>query len=532
MNNFSNEIKKEEANYEKWRGVIERDLKIDIAGLRIAGMPRNYTKQLLEEYPRLNQGKKFLEDEEGNMFQVKENLDKRKEIKLKFLELAYGKDKKWSEATELLVEYIKDTTQIYTTKSDNKSEMWVYNEGVYEPDGRSEIKRILRDLLDNCYSVFIYNKVVEKLEPDTYIKPDDFFKQEYKEEIPVQNGILNVRTLELSPFRPDKIFFNKLPVTFDITAQCPMIIKFLKEVLRDENDINVFFEMVGFCLYKEYTFEKAFMLVGNGRNGKSKAIELIKRMIGVSNTCSIQLTSLIPESFSISELFGKMVNLAGDISNTDLKETGTFKTLTGRDIVGGKRKFLNDLTFENYAKFIFACNELPMVYDMSRGFWDRWVLLEFPYTFVTQDEYDQTDDKELLKIRDDEIINKISTPQELSGLLNMALVSLNKLFKAKKFSSSLGTDEIKSTWIKKSNSFIAFCYDKVEGCYDGSISKKELRKEFAKYCKDNNIHAKSDYVIKRILQDNYGSSEERQNTFGDRWEWFWVGIKWKEAKNE
>jgi putative DNA primase/helicase len=113
-----------------------------------------------------------------------------------------------------------------------------------------------------------------------------------------------------------------------------------------------------------------------------------------------------------------------------------------------------------------------MVYDMTRGFWDRWVLLEFPYTFVPEEEYNKTTDKSLIKIRDEGIIEKISTPGEMSGLLNQALLGLNRLMTSKGFSFTLGTEEVKSKWIKKSNSFMAFCYDHIEEDSDGIITKK------------------------------------------------------------
>jgi putative DNA primase/helicase len=449
---------------------------------------------------------------------------KQKEVKMNYLSLISGKDKRWSDATELLVDYVLSNNMIYTTKNDESSEVWIYKEGIYVPDGRSEVKQILRDVLEEYYSNYIYNKVIEKIEPDTFISPDKFFKTNYPTLVPVQNGLLDLISIQLLPFDREKIFFSKLPVIYNPEAKCPLIEKFLKDVLSKEEDVSVFYELVGFSLLKEYRYEKAFMLVGSGRNGKSKSIELLKRLIGVENCTSIPLTSLIPESFSISQLFTKMLNLAGDIGNTDLKDTSMFKSLTGRDLVNGHRKFLNDVSFENHAKFVFACNELPMVYDMSRAFWDRWILLEYPYTFVTEEEYNKTPDKSFIKIKDDSIITKITSPEELSGLLNQGLLGLHRLFNIKKFSSTKGSEEVKSTWIRKSNSFIAFSFDMIEEGSDGIISKKELRKRYSDYCKQHKVISKSDTVIKNALQDMFGSQEDR---VGENYDWCWTGIKWR-----
>jgi putative DNA primase/helicase len=223
-----------------------------------------------------------------------------------------------------------------------------------------------------------------------------------------------------------------------------------------------------------------------------------------------------------------MLNLAGDISNKDLKETGMFKACTGRSLLGGRRKFLNNINFENYAKFIFACNELPMVYDSSRGFWDRWILLEFPFTFVPKDEYDRAEDKSLLKIRDEEIIQKIVTPEELSGFLNECLNALDRLLKQRHFSTTEGSEEVKTKWIRKSNSFMAFCLDKLEGCYEGKIRKRDLRQCYSNYCKEHKLVSKSDIVIKIVLQELYGVVEERIETSElNIRDWYWLGVKFK-----
>jgi hypothetical protein len=128
---------------------------------------------------------------------------------------------------------------------------------------------------------------------------------------------------------------------------------------------------------------------GNGRNGKSKTIELMKNFLGHKNCTGIPIQKLEKDKFSIIGLFGKMANLAGDISKEALGNTGVFKNLTGRDPIDASRKFQNSITFVNYAKMIFACNELPETNDMTDGFWERWVYLDFPYKFVSQKDYDK-----------------------------------------------------------------------------------------------------------------------------------------------
>ena len=457
-----------------------------------------------------------------------ENIKKSKDYselqKLVLLDII-RKDKE--KATERIVEEIEAENYIYTTRDDIKTEMWIYQEGVYVPEGKSYIKEVCRNILGEAFTTQLANQIIAKIEADTYINHDDFFNTNYIHEIPIENGILNVLNRSLEPHTPHKIFFNKLPIEYEPSAECPGIVEHLKTVLKDEEDVNVLLEIFGYLLLKEYRFEKAFMFVGYGRNGKSKTIELMKQFLGASNCSGLSLKALHEESFSLSELFGKMANLAADLSKTDLEETGMIKALIGRDTIQAKRKFLRDLNFVNHAKMVFAANELPKIYDTTDGFWTKWVLIEFPYKFVSQKIYDLANDqeKEKLRIMNPDIMSKISTKEELSGLLNLALDGLNRLLDNKDFSYSKNTYQVKDLWIRKSDSFTAFCYDHLEEDPDSEISKKRIRTLYHKYRKKYKVAGCSDKAIKITLENMFGVYEYQNSSF-DR---IWQGIR---IKNE
>lgn len=438
-------------------------------------------------------------------------------------------DDKRDSATELIVETIKKENNIYTTRDDIKSEMWIYKDGIYIPQGKTFIKEFCRKVLDSAFTTQLANNVLAKIETDTYIEQDDFFKTNYIYEVPLINGVLNIKTRELSKHDPKKIFFNKLPIEYNPSLECPNIIEHLQTVLKNEEDIPVLLELFGYLLLKEYLIEKAFMFVGFGRNGKSKTIELMKRFIGVENCSSLPLRALNDESFSLSELFGKMANLAADLSKTDLEDTGMIKALIGRDLIQAKRKYLRDLNFINYAKMVFAANELPKIYDMTDGFWTKWVLIEFPNKFVEKKVYDKLneEEKKTHRIMNPEIMEKLTTPEELSGLLNLALDSLDRLLKNKDFSYSKGTKEVKDMWIRKSDSFMAFCFDNLENDFENKISKKELRRAYFNYMKIHKIPSCSEKSMKITLENLFGVTEHQDWNDKER---YWEGIKFKENK--
>ncbi|HUV72308.1 MAG TPA: phage/plasmid primase, P4 family [Clostridia bacterium] len=437
--------------------------------------------------------------------------------------------KKRSEATEALVKKILEQEHIYTTRDDEKSEMWIYRNGIYVPQAKTYIKETCRKILGEVYNVSLGNEVISKIEAGSYVEQDKFFENKNIEEIAIENGILNIITKELTGFTPEKTFFNKLPIEYNPNAECENIKKHFKAVLKYEEDIPVIEEIFGYLLLREYKIEKAFMFVGTGRNGKSKTLELMKRFIGIDNCASIPLQHFENDQFAIGELFNKMANIAGDLDKKALKNTGDFKTLTGRDLISASRKFLTRVKFINYAKLIFACNELPTTYDLSHAFFARWVVLEFPYTFVTQEEFDKIEDveeKSKNKIQDTNIIEKIATAEELSGLLNLALNGLERILDNKDFSYSKNTDEVKRFWMRKSSSFQGFLMDCIEEDWESQTLKIELRHAYSDYCRKHKLTSVSDKAIKIILETTLGATDERRSIEREQVP-VWVGIRLK-----
>lgn len=500
-----------------------------------------FAKSLLDELEPRDWNKKTWERLKDSYLQGKVGYDTWKKYveenpreiqeSLKGQVLSLLQQKKFAEGTELLVDAIKKINFIYTTKMDKQPEVYIFEDGIYVSEGICEIQRQIRVIMEDNYSEWLAGQVIAKIKTDTQISADEFFKDNEIWLLPVENGILDLKNWELLPFDPEKIFFSKLPIKYEEGATCEKIDKFLSDVLSSPEDKDVFYELAGFGFVKDYFLEKAFMFVGNGRNGKSKSIELLKRLVGVGNCASVPLSAITSESPFVERLWKRFFNLAGDISSKDLKETGMFKQLTGRDPISANRKYKNVVEFINYAKMVFACNDLPRVYDYSDGFWERWVLMEFPYKFVDKDIYDNSDknEKKLLKIKDPNIIEEITTDDQMSGFLNMAILGLHRLIKNKKFSYTKGTSEVKNKWIRKADSFMAFCMDCLEDDYDSKISKKELRNVYKNYCKLHKVNGVSDRAIKASLQESFGTSEEFVTPiFGKSQEWHWTGIKFKE----
>jgi putative DNA primase/helicase len=406
------------------------------------------------------------------------------------------------DVSEIIVEKLNKANKFYSIRNDDNQEIWMYDNGIYKPHGKSYIMEFCRIIMQKAYSSKTYNQVIEKIIVDNYIDEKDFFDSNKIEYFPVKNGLLNIFTKEVVPFESNLIFFSKLDMIYEKKADCPKIKQFISELVAPE-DIPVIQELFGYLLLRDYRIERCFMLLGNGRNGKSKLAELMKKFIGEQNVTSLQPSTFEnPDSFNTSSLHGKLANISIDINSYQLKNTSVLKSLTGRDTITAPRKFKNPIFFVNYAKLIFGANDLPITRDTKDAFWERWILLEFPYTFVSEESYATKKNKKKYKIKDVNIIEKISTKEEMEGLLVYALEGLHRLLEKKDFSYKYTPQEVMSLWIRKSDSLNAFILDKCKLKYDCKIKKSDFMKKYTKYCKENKLKVQSKKMITTKLAEN------------------------------
>lgn len=438
---------------------------------------------------------------------------------------------KRKQAAEILVRVIETRNHIYALRDDKKEELWIYKDGIYVPEGKSYIKEFCRKNLGSAYTTQFVNMIIDRVIVDNYISHDEFFQNNYCNIIPVSNGLLNLENKELLPFTPEKIFFSKINAEYDSDKDCPKIKKFFKEILHKE-DVPAMQELFGFILWKDNFTETSFLYRGGGSNGKSKTIELMKKFLNPENVVSVPLSQLEKAgSFQVSELQNKLVNMAGELSSSALKETQMFKFLTGRDSVTADRKFLRPVTFVNYAKLIFSCNDRPPTYDLSDGFFRRWIVFHFKKRFVDQEVYNEMSDeeKEGVGVKIPNIVDKIISHDELSGLLNWGLEGLQRLLDNKKFSNTKSTEETRVEWLEDSNNFVVFFEKEMTISSGHLVSKDDVRKMYTDFCETNGLDPVSDKAILWYMKSKGVGSARRTKYFGDVKEQVtcWVGCRFE-----
>jgi len=379
-----------------------------------------------------------------------------------------GKKKKFVAA--LVAKELMNENTYVTRKKDEMMFRYMPKKGIYMMFAETHIKEETRRKLGKHTSIARQNEVVNFIKVSTYEDLED----PSPEYVVLKNGIFNIFTKGLLPFDPKYFILNALNVEYQPDADCPKFKKFLSEVLV-EGDIQTVREYIGYCFYRKYHIQKAIMFIGEGANGKSTLQEVIRELLNSENVSSEPLHTLIVNRFSIGQLYGKLANICADLPAIALKSTGLFKQLMG-DTVSAEFKFKERFNFRNYAKLIFSCNQIPQTSDETTAFWRRWIIINFPNQFT--DENPDTD-KNLLE--------KLTTADEISGIFNWTIEGLQGLLKMQRFSGSKTTEETREQYIKSSNPAQAFVEEKLTTDPNGVLTKDEVYNAFVEYCKTNNL---------------------------------------------
>jgi putative DNA primase/helicase len=405
------------------------------------------------------------------------------------------------------------TYELYCSTLTGSGDLMLYKEGIYVPGEHiviAWIERAFRHHGRTANSGFV-REVVEGVKRRTFVDPARFNRRGVA---CLLNGILDLQTFELRPHTPAEHFTVKLPVAFDPHAECPVFNQFLTEVLLDQPDRDAVQRLFGYVLERGNRFQRAFMLVGEGNNGKSTLLGVLEGLLGRDGYCSETLQTLSENRFAPASLWSKYANICADIPARAIQHTGVFKMLTGGDPVRAEKKFRDAFTFFNDAKLIFSANELPQVDDRTIAFWRRWVLIPFPVDFTGREDRDLPAKLQL----------------ELSGILNWALDGLRKV-RESGFPGADGTIALKEEWKRRSDSVYYFGTTSMVKDPTAWMETAALYGAYVEFCEERDATIRSQDAFSKSLPRVYPAARKERGTVAQGRKWGWRGIALRAPTN-
>lgn len=370
----------------------------------------------------------------------------------------------------------------------------IYKDGVYS-DNQLDIEAAMIKHIPNL-------KRMQRQETLAYLQlkaPEkQFAPVKY---VVVKNGVFNLDTWQLEDFSSEIITRNKIPVAYIPNAYYEVTDKTLDKIARHDKKVRAILEEIfGYVLFRRNEFGAIFVLTGDGSNGKSSYLKMIRKLVGSENTSSLDLKEL-DQRFKTAELFGKLVNIGDDIDKAYIKSTSVLKKLATGESLNVERKGKDPFDFTNYAKLIFSANEMPRINDYTDGLARRLQIVPFKAKFSPDDpDYDPF------------ITDKLLSEESMQYVLVLALNALNRLLKNKKFTQSKAVEKELRKYQEENNPVISFMNN--ENVELDRAVVADVYMQYKLYCSENGYQAVSNISFSKTIKRLYGFETKVQKVDG------------------
>jgi len=398
------------------------------------------------------------------------------------------------------------------------SKLLQYREGVYEEIRSVDVDHFTENQEPDAKASFRY-EVLEKIKVRSVLKGTEDFDSDPMM-LNLQNGIIDVTSPKHALVEHDAEFYSmsKLPIEYAEGVRPVGFLKFIAEILPDVDDRYTVLEELATCLLRRQQWQRFYVWIGKGANGKGTLIRVAKALLGPANVEALSLQAF-QNRFNSSNLVGKLANFGADIGEAEIKDTSLLKTVTGADSVNVERKHVQSWTTkgEIYIKCFFSANTLPLVKD-STDAWDRRAIVtEFPVNFEEE-------------AQDMKLTAKLTTPEELTGILNVLLRTLAIMERRGRFAHAPSIAESRALWAMHADPVQAFINDCVTFRRDASMAKEATYEAYIEYAKKRGFKLKTRRGFSMALADKFAvlgahvQSEHKEH--GDIW--VGAGLKGKE----
>ncbi|MDY0176197.1 MAG: phage/plasmid primase, P4 family [Lentisphaeria bacterium] len=226
------------------------------------------------------------------------------------------------------------------------------------------------------------------------------------------------------PLSPALLSTFALDYAYQPGADCPNFRAWLESTQPDPEVRSAMLMLMGLALVPDTSYNVCFFLSGDGGTGKSTFLDILQALVGAENCCRVPLLKF-EDRFSTWPLAESLLNIVGEMPTDDPQGKlryieGDFKDSISGGIITIERKGKDICTARCTARHVFATNSLPIFFDKSEGIWDRLIIIPFDQRF-------RGAAGEIRNIKDTII------PQELPGILNLALWSLAELRRHTRF---------------------------------------------------------------------------------------------------
>jgi P4 family phage/plasmid primase-like protien len=333
--------------------------------------------------------------------------------------------------------------------SEDSEDIYHFTGQIYKPDGARVIDRTLCAAAGDLNTSDKLKETIRRIKNELLDNPVVFEPNAYL--LGVKNGVADLITGEVREYRREDLLIEQIDVTHAPEARCPAFLAFLESITPNVSDRITLIDWFAATAIKE-PFAYVLFLLGLGRNGKGIYEKLIKKFFGKTAFRDMPLAEVAKNNFAAGGFYRKRGWIASETGKRKASiGTDFIKLTSGNGSIDGDRKNLTRIQFDPYFQTIVDTNTMPKIEDSSIGWQERFVKIDLPYIFVANPDKANP----LERQRDPTLYDKLSTPSELSGIINLLLFRSKAIGKSGQIHKRAGS-EMFAEYAEQSSSVTSF----------------------------------------------------------------------------
>ena len=210
------------------------------------------------------------------------------------------------------------------------------------------------------------------------------------------SGIIDLERKKKMPHDASLMISKIAP--YEVSYEKPKLwLKFLNEIFEDDQDVIDYIQRVmGYAMTADMSERCMFVLIGDGMNGKSVFLDVMRNIFGSYATTS-NINILLDKKSQNQANMGDVARLNGmrcvitnEAELTDKLKESAIKTITsGNDNITARFLYGKEFEFTPISKIFMSSNYKPRIMGTDLGIWSRIKMIMFHRTFDenTQDKH-------------------------------------------------------------------------------------------------------------------------------------------------
>ena len=219
-----------------------------------------------------------------------------------------------------------------------------------------------------------------------YIDNEFYMKLNSKKHlVPFENGVYDLLNNGFRKSKKEDYINFTTRFDYNVSVSNP---EFIQNILPNKGVRDYVLKKMSECLNGDIPNTNFLMFIGDGANGKSQLLNLMKLAMGEFGE-KVEVTLLTRKRNNANEantekikLMNKRFAFLSEPEDGEKINIGLLKELTGSEEIVARGLYQESMSFVMEAKLFLACNELPEIKGEDTALWRRIRVIDFPSRFV------------------------------------------------------------------------------------------------------------------------------------------------------